>query len=114
MLTGQKQGIGTDTTSEHEGESNLIGKEHLLKTLRGLESIRALRGVNSRGVKDGGVNHPPRNRVKEDTEKTMIDDMYQLLDYWVPGSHIRELQPRYSTSHHHKEILCTYNILCGL
>ena len=47
--------------SEHEGESNLIGNEHLLKTLRELESIRALRGVNSWGVKDGGVGHPPRN-----------------------------------------------------
>ena len=46
VLTGQKRGIGTDTTSEYKGESNLIGNEHLLKTLRELESIRALRGVN--------------------------------------------------------------------
>ena len=74
VLTGQKSGIGTDATSEHEGESNLIGNEYLLKTLRELESIRALRG---RGVKDGGVGHPPRNRVKMDPEKTMIEDMYQ-------------------------------------
>ena len=61
VLTGQNRGISADATSEHEGESNLIGNEHLLKTLRKLESIRALRGVNSRGVKDDGVGHPPRN-----------------------------------------------------
>ena len=61
VLTGQRSGIGTDTASEHEGESNLISNEHLLKTLCELESIRALRGVSSRGVKDGGVGHPPRN-----------------------------------------------------
>ena len=48
-----------------------------MKKLRELESIRALRGVNLRGVKDGEVGHPPRNRVKEDLEKTMIQDMYQ-------------------------------------
>ena len=61
VLTGQNRGISTDATSEREGESNLIGNGHLLKTLRELESIRALRGVNSRGVKDGGVGHPPKN-----------------------------------------------------
>ena len=64
-----------------EGESDLIGNEQLLKTLRELESIRALRGANSRGVKDGGVGYPPRNRVKKDREKTMIDDMYQGVGY---------------------------------
>ena len=67
--------------SEHEGESNLIGNEHLLKTRSELESIRALRGVNSRGIKDVGVGHPPRNRVKKDPEKTIIDDMYQGVGY---------------------------------
>ena len=61
--------------------SNLIGNEHLMKALRELESIRALRGANSRGVKDGGVGHPPRNRVKKDPEKTMIGDMYQGVGY---------------------------------
>ena len=49
VLAGKDQRIGTDSTHEHEGESNLIGNEHLLKTLRELESIRALRGVNSGG-----------------------------------------------------------------
>ena len=48
ILREQNRGIGTDARSDHEGESNLIGNEHLLKTLRELESIRALRGVNSR------------------------------------------------------------------
>ena len=61
VLAGKDRRIGTDTTHEHEGGSNLVGNEHLLKTLRELESIRVLRGVNSRGVKDGGVGHPPRN-----------------------------------------------------
>ena len=37
VLTGQNRGIGTDTRSEHKGESNLMGNEHLLKTLRELE-----------------------------------------------------------------------------
>ena len=60
-----------------EGDSNLIGNGHLLKTLRELESIRALRGVSSQGVKDGGVDHPPRARVKNDPEKAIIDAMYQ-------------------------------------
>ena len=73
--------LSTDTTSEHEGESILIDNEHLLKTLRELESIRALRGVNSRGIKDVGVGHPPRNRVKKDPKKTIIDDMYQGVGY---------------------------------
>ena len=68
-------------TGESEGESNLIGNEHLLKALRELESIRALRGVNSRGVKDGGGGHPPKNRVKEDPERSMIGDMYQGVGY---------------------------------
>ena len=75
------QGIGTDTASEHVGESNLTGNEHLLKTLRELESIRALRGVNSLGIKNAGVSHPPSNRVKKDPEKTMIDVMYQGVGY---------------------------------
>ena len=52
---------GTDATSYHEGVSNLIGSEHLLKTLRDLQSIWALTGVNSQGVKDGGVSHPSKN-----------------------------------------------------
>ena len=34
-----------------------------------------------RGVKDGGVGHPPRARVKEDQKKTMIEDMYQGVGY---------------------------------
>ena len=42
VLAGKDQRIGTDTTHEHEGESNLIGNEHLLKTLHELETTRAL------------------------------------------------------------------------
>ena len=63
--------------SKHESESNLIGNEYLLKTLRKLKNIKALRGVNARGIKDAGVGHPPKKRVKKDPEKAMIDDMYQ-------------------------------------
>ena len=59
----------------------MIGNEHLLKTLRELESIRALRRVNSWGIKDVGVGHPPRNQVKKDPENIMIDDMYQGVGY---------------------------------
>ena len=33
VLTGERSGIGTDTASEHEGESNLIGNED--KTVNG-------------------------------------------------------------------------------
>ena len=77
LRTNEAVGNSTGTVSEHESESNLIGNEHLLKTLRELESIKALRGVNSRGIRDPGVGHPPKNRVKKDPEKVMIDDMYQ-------------------------------------
>ena len=66
---------------QDEGESELIGNEHLLEKLRELESIRALRGVSSRGVKDGGVGHPPRARVKEDHKNTMVDTVYQGAGY---------------------------------
>ena len=45
---------------QYEGESDLIENEHLLRTLRELESVRALRGVSSQGGKDGRVGHPPR------------------------------------------------------
>ena len=79
VLAGKDRRIGTDITHEHKGESNLIGNRHLLKTLRELESIRALRGVNSRGIKDVGVGHPPRNRVKRDPEKTIIAVSYTHL-----------------------------------
>ena len=50
LSMGERSGIGTDTASEHEGGSNLIGNEHLLKTLRGLENTRALILSNSRRV----------------------------------------------------------------
>ena len=81
VLADERSGIGTDTANEHEDESSLIGNEYLLKTMRELESIRALRGVNPLGIKDVGVGHPPRDRVKKDPEKTMIDDMYQGVGY---------------------------------
>ena len=51
--------------------------------LRHLESIRALRGVSSRGVKDGGVGHPPRARVKENQERAAVDKLYQGAGYNV-------------------------------
>ena len=62
--------------TQHEDESELIGNEDLLENLRHLESIRALRGVSSRGVKDGGVGHPPRARVKENQERAAVDNLY--------------------------------------
>ena len=60
-----------EDVAQYECESDLIGNEDLFKKLRHLENIRALRG-NSRGVKDQGVGHPPRARVKEDQEKTAL------------------------------------------
>ena len=77
LLTDEATGNGTNTAIEHEGGSNLIENENLLKTLRELDNIKALRGTNSQGIKDAGVGHPPRNRVKADPEQAMIDDMYQ-------------------------------------
>ena len=41
LRTNEAAGNGTDAASEHESESNLIGNEHLLKTLRELENIKA-------------------------------------------------------------------------
>ena len=38
--------------------------------------VRAKRGVNSRGRKDSGVHHPPRNRVKVDHERESLSGMY--------------------------------------
>ena len=73
--------VQDDNTVQDEGESELIGNEHLLRKSRELESIRALRGVNSRGVKDGGVGHPPRARVKEDQENTAVVNLYQGAEY---------------------------------
>ena len=75
-----RSGIGTDTANEQEGESSLIGSEHLLKTLREFDSIRALRRVNAWGIKDVGVGHPSRDRVKKDSEKTISHDMYQGVE----------------------------------
>ena len=46
-----------------------------------LESIRALRGVKSRGVEDEGVGHPPRARVKEDQESAAVVNLYQGAGY---------------------------------
>ena len=63
--------------TQHEGESDLIENENLLEKIRHLESIRALRGANSRGAKDEGVGHPPRARVKEDQERVAIVSSYQ-------------------------------------
>ena len=76
---------------QDEGESELIGNEHLLKKLRELESIRALRGVSSRGVKDGGVGHPPRARVKEGHENTATDTMYRGAGYNAKKDFINSL-----------------------
>ena len=61
LRANEATGNGTDTATEHESESKLIGNEHLLKTLRELESIKALRGVNSWGIRDPGLGHPPKN-----------------------------------------------------
>ena len=61
LLKDEAVGNGINTASEHESKSNLIGNEHLLKTLRELENIKALRGTNSRGIRDLGVDHPPEN-----------------------------------------------------
>ena len=47
---------GSEDPVQCESKSDLIGNEDLLKKLRHLEDIRALRG-NSCGVKDQGVGH---------------------------------------------------------
>ena len=57
-----------DNPVQCENESDLIGNEDLLEKLRRLEGIRASTRVNSHGMKDQGVGHPPRARVKEDQE----------------------------------------------
>ena len=51
LLTDEATGNGNDTAREHESESNLTGNEHLSKTLRELENIKALRSANSRGIR---------------------------------------------------------------
>ena len=68
---------------EQKGESNLIGDELLLENVRGLECIKARRGVRSHGYKDKdpGVDYPPRDQVKKDPEETMTRDMYQGVGY---------------------------------
>ena len=81
LLTNETVENGINTASGHESESNLTGNEHLLKSLRELENIKALRGVNSRRIKDAGVGHPPKNRLKKGPEKAMIEDMYQGVGY---------------------------------
>ena len=43
--------------------------------------VRAKRGVNSRGRKDSGVHHPPRNRVKVDHERESLTGMYGGAGY---------------------------------
>ena len=49
--------------------------------MRYLDQVRPRRGVNSRGQKDPGVLHPPRNIVKEDPESNMVQDMYEGVGY---------------------------------
>ena len=84
LRTNEAAGNGTGTVSEHESESNLTGNEHLLKTLRELENMKALMGATLCGIKDAGVGRPPSNRVKTDPEKAMMDDMYQGVGGTVP------------------------------
>ena len=64
LRTNKAAGNGTDTASGHESESNLIGNEHLLRTLCELESIKTLRGVNLRGIRDPGVGIHPRTKSR--------------------------------------------------
>ena len=45
------------------------------------EIQKARRGVSSHECKDPGVNHPPRNRVKKDSEEAMTRGMYQGVGY---------------------------------
>ena len=66
---------------EQQSESNLIRNEYLLKKLRKLERIKVRRGMSSHGYKDSGVGHPPKNRVKKDSEEAMTQDMYQGMGH---------------------------------
>ena len=75
LLTDDLVGTGTNTGMEQQSESNLIRNEYLLKKLRKLERIKVRRGMSSHGYKDSGVGHPPKNRVKKDSEEAMTQDM---------------------------------------
>ena len=81
LLTDDLVGTGTNTGTEQQSESNLIGNEYLLENLRKLERIKARRGMRSRGYKDPGVGRPPKNRVKKDPDEAMIQYMYQRVGY---------------------------------
>ena len=51
--------------------------------LRYSDAVRSRRGTNSRGSKDPGVFHPPKNRVKVDPEQAMVNGMYEGAGYNV-------------------------------
>ena len=50
------------------------------ETLHYLDSVKVWRGLSSRGPKDPGVLHPPRNGVKGDPE-SMVREMYERVGY---------------------------------
>ena len=76
LLMDRTAGTSADTRMEQKSDSNLIENELLLENLRESERIKASRGMSSHGYKDSRLNHPPRNRAKEDPEEAMIRGMY--------------------------------------
>ena len=81
LRTESNEESGTDTGEDSQGEpesrrSGQMGMKSLY-----FDEIAARRGVNSRGYKDPGVMHPPRNRVKTDPEGAMLHDMYSGAGY---------------------------------
>ena len=72
----KETGVSTNSRTECENDSNLIGYQFLSENLRYLEHIKAKRGLSSHGHNDPGVHHPAKNRVKKDPEDVMMRDMY--------------------------------------
>ena len=81
LRTENDVGRTTDNGPEGEGEPNPVRNEFPKETLHYLDSVKAWRGLSSRGPKDPGVLHPPRNGVKGDPESKMVREMYERVGY---------------------------------